>query len=104
MGKALPAAQACLRLLGVERARDLAMVMVAVGLAQNLAALWALATGGIQRGHMALHARQLALAAGAVGREVELVAARLVRDGVIRDVSAEQALREIRAGDREKHT
>jgi len=102
--KAHPAAQACLRLLGVERARDLAMVMAAVGLAQNLAALWALATEGIQRGHMALHARQMALAAGAVGAEVELVAKWLVRSGEIRAAAAEEAVREIRRNPGGNHT
>ncbi len=63
--RAHPQAQVALKILGVESARELAEVMVAVGLAQNLGALRALATEGIQRGHMALHARQVALAAEA---------------------------------------
>ncbi len=94
--KVLPAAQACLRLMGVNSARELAGVMAAVGLAQNLAALWALATEGIQRGHMALHARQVALAAGAVGEEVAAVVDGLVGSGQIRSSQAEKLLREIR--------
>ncbi len=59
-----PLAQAALRILGVRSARELAEVIAAVGLAQNLAAIRALAAEGIQRGHMALHARQIAMSAG----------------------------------------
>jgi len=65
-----PAARAALELMGVRSARELAEVIVSVGLAQNLAALRALATEGIQRGHMGLHARQVAIAAGATGEMV----------------------------------
>jgi hydroxymethylglutaryl-CoA reductase len=56
--RAHPTARAVLQILGVSKARDLAEIIVSVGLAQNLAALRALATEGIQRGHMALHARK----------------------------------------------
>jgi len=77
-----------LKILGVASAAELAGVMAAVGLAQNLAALRALATDGIQRGHMSLHARQVALAAGASGAEVATVAGRMVEEGAI---SAERA-------------
>ncbi len=91
-----PAAQAALRLMGVSTARELAEVLAAVGLAQNLAALRALATEGIQRGHMALHARQVAVAAGAQGDEVERVARRMVAEGNIRLARAEAILRELR--------
>lgn len=79
-----PAARAALELMGVRSARDLAEIIVSVGLAQNLAALRALATEGIQRGHMGLHARQVAIAAGASGDLVERVAQRMVDDGVVR--------------------
>ena len=79
-----PGAQVALRILGVESARELAEVMAAVGLAQNLGALRALSTEGIQRGHMTLHARQVAIAAGATGDQVQAVAARLVRERKIR--------------------
>ena len=68
----------------MESARELAEVMAAVGLAQNLGALRALSTEGIQRGHMTLHARQVAIAAGATGDQVQAVAARLVRERKIR--------------------
>jgi hydroxymethylglutaryl-CoA reductase len=90
-----PVAQTALRILGVRSARELAEVIVAVGLAQNLAALRALATEGIQRGHMRLHARQVAIAAGAKGEAVEKVAARLVEENAIRIDRAEALIREL---------
>jgi hydroxymethylglutaryl-CoA reductase len=93
--KVHPAARAALRLLGVESARELAQVIVAAGLAQNLAALRALATEGIQRGHMALHARQVAMAAGATGGLVARVAERLVQEGTVRLDRAEVLVREM---------
>lgn len=68
-------------LIGAESARTLAAILAAVGLAQNLAALRALAAEGIQRGHMALHARQLALAAGALPEEVDRVVERTIESG-----------------------
>ena len=89
-----PAAQACLRLMGIKSARDLAEVIVSVGLAQNLAALRALATEGIQKGHMSLHARQVAIAAGATGEQIDRLADRLVSDGVVRIDHARAILQE----------
>ncbi len=89
-----PAARAALRLMGVETARDLAEIVVSVGLAQNLAALRALATEGIQRGHMGLHARQVAIAAGAQGEEIERLARQLVVEKMVRVDRAEEILRE----------
>ena len=77
-------ARLSLRLLGVTTAAELAMVIGAAGLGQNLAALRALATEGIQRGHMRLHARQVALAAGATGPLVTRVAEQLVRETCIK--------------------
>jgi len=78
-----PTAKACLKLMGVSSARELAEIVVSVGLAQNLAALRALATEGIQRGHMKLHARQVAIAAGAHGVLIEHVARQLIAEGVM---------------------
>lgn len=78
-----PLAKACLALMGVENARELAQVIAAVGLAQNLAALRALASEGIQRGHMSLHARQIAIAAGAEGEEIDRIAAKMIAQGTI---------------------
>ncbi len=93
-----PTAQVALKILQVETAQQLAEITAAVGLAQNLAALRALATEGIQRGHMALHARQVAIAAGAKRDEIERVAERMIDRGVIRPDQAEAVLAEIRAG------
>lgn len=78
-----PAAQAALRLLKVETATELAQVVASVGLAQNMAALRALATEGIQRGHMALHARNIAITAGATGADIDRVARSIVAAGDI---------------------
>jgi hydroxymethylglutaryl-CoA reductase len=91
-----PTAQVALKILGVQSARELAEITAAVGLAQNLAALRALATEGIQRGHMELHARQVAIAAGAREREIELVAQRMTAEGVIRLDQAETILADMR--------
>jgi hydroxymethylglutaryl-CoA reductase len=91
-----PTVLACRRILGVENASDLAGVMAAVGLAQNTGALRALATEGIQRGHMALHARQVALAAGARGAEVETLAHHLVEARDVKLDAARQLLAELR--------
>jgi len=89
-----PGANACLKLMGVENARELAEIIASVGLAQNLAALRALATEGIQRGHMSLHARQVAAAAGAQGRQVDRLAERLVEEKTIRVDYAREILKE----------
>ncbi len=90
-----PTARAALQIMGVTKARDLAEIIVSVGLAQNLAALRALATEGIQRGHMALHARQVAIAAGATGDEVDRVAAAMIKERAIRGDRARQLLAEL---------
>ncbi len=90
-----PGARAALKILGVETARELAEVLAAVGLAQNLGALRALSTEGIQRGHMTLHARQVAIAAGATGDQVQAVAARLVAERAVRPDRAQEILAEI---------
>jgi hydroxymethylglutaryl-CoA reductase len=87
-----PTARLGLRMTGVKSATELAMVAACVGLASNLAALRALASDGIQRGHMALHARSVAIAAGAHGELVELVAARIVELGDITLEGARRAL------------
>jgi hydroxymethylglutaryl-CoA reductase len=90
-----PGAKVALKILGTQTARELAEVMAAVGLAQNLGALRALSTEGIQRGHMTLHARQLAIAAGATGDLVAAVAARLVAERRIRLDRAQEILAEM---------
>lgn len=90
--RAHPIAQIAMKILDVGSARELSEIMAAVGLAQNLAAIRALATDGIQRGHMALHARQMAVAAGAEGDAVAWVAEALVREGQIRVERARELL------------
>ena len=87
-----PTARVALKILGVESAGELAQVMAAVGLAQNLAAIRALATVGIQEGHMQLHARQVALAAGASDDQVEGVANQLVQEKNVHITRAQEIL------------
>ncbi len=94
--KSHPVAQAAVKLLGVRSAQELAEIIVAVGLAQNTGALRALAAEGIQKGHMSLHARNIAFAAGARGDEIEKVAARLKQEGHVRMDKAERVLAELR--------
>ena len=91
-----PIAKIALKILGVNKAEDLARVMAAVGLVQNYGALKALATTGIQKGHMALHSKNVAMMAGAVGDEVDILAKRLVEIGKIRTDAAEEELAKIR--------
>jgi hydroxymethylglutaryl-CoA reductase len=92
--KVHPAAGAALRLMGVTSAAELAEIIASLGLAQNLAALRALATEGIQRGHMSLHARQVAIAAGAQGELIERLAAQLTTEKTVRIDRAEAILKE----------
>jgi hydroxymethylglutaryl-CoA reductase len=91
-----PGVQAALKILRVGSARELAMVMASVGLAQNLAALRALGSIGIQKGHMALHARCVAVTAGARGDWVEKVANLLVLHGHVKVEKAREILASLR--------
>jgi hydroxymethylglutaryl-CoA reductase len=97
--KVHPAARAALQLMGFGResgpttASELAGIIASVGLAQNLGALRALATEGIQRGHMTLHARQVAAAAGAEGEQITRLAQQLVAEGTVRIDRAEEILK-----------
>ena len=94
--KTHPLAQLALKILDVKSAQELAEIAVAVGLAQNLGALRALATDGIQRGHMALHARNIALAAGAKGDEIDRIAKIMAQEKDVRTDRALALLKEIR--------
>jgi len=87
-----PTAKANLKLMGVESARELGGIIAAVGLAQNLGALRALATEGIQHGHMALHARQIAIAVGAEPSEIDRLTAQLISESDIRASRAQEIL------------
>lgn len=91
-----PTAKVALKILGVQSAEELARIIAAVGLAQNFSALKALATTGIQKGHMALHAQNIAMMAGALGEEIEIVARALVAQGKVRVDLAEAELAKLR--------
>lgn len=91
-----PTAKLALKVLGVQSAEELARIIAAVGLAQNFSAMKALATTGIQKGHMALHAQNIAMMAGAVGEEIERVARVLVAKGTVRIDVAEAELQALR--------
>ena len=92
--KVHPVAKVALKILGVKTAQELGEVMAAVGLAQNLAALRALAHEGIQRGHMSLHARNIAIMAGATGELIDVIAERMVKERKIRMDRAKELLEE----------
>jgi hydroxymethylglutaryl-CoA reductase len=92
-----PAAQIALKILGVQSARQLAEIMVAVGLAQNFAAIRALSTEGIQRGHMRMHARQIAVAAGASGDLIARVVQQMIDEDNIRPERARAIVQEIQS-------
>jgi hydroxymethylglutaryl-CoA reductase len=95
--KVHPAAQAALKLLGVQTADELAGICACAGLASNLAAMRALASEGIQQGHMGLHARQIAMAAGAYGTQIDEVARRMVEERNIKPARAEELVAELHA-------
>ena len=96
--KTHPTARADIKILGVKTAIDLAEVMGAVGLAQNFAALRALASEGIQRGHMKLHAQNVATSAGATGALVDLVARKMIEEKKIRFDRAKELVAELSKG------
>jgi hydroxymethylglutaryl-CoA reductase len=91
-----PGARLALQMMGAQTARELAFAVASVGLASNLAALRALATEGIQRGHMTLHARSVAVTVGAREGEIEQVASSLVAGGTVTVEAAEKALARLR--------
>ncbi|HBP28769.1 MAG: hydroxymethylglutaryl-CoA reductase, degradative [Advenella sp.] len=91
-----PTAKANLQILGVNSASQLARIIAATGLAQNFAALKALATTGIQKGHMALHAQNVAMMAGAVGKQIDQVANALISQGTVRIDVAQKILQDLK--------
>jgi hydroxymethylglutaryl-CoA reductase len=90
-----PVAKLAVKILGIKTARELAEVIVSVGLAQNLAALRALAAEGIQRGHMGLHARNVAISVGATGNLIDKVAAQMVAERKVRMDRAKELLEQL---------
>jgi hydroxymethylglutaryl-CoA reductase len=89
-----PMAKVALKIMAIKSAKELAEVIVSVGLAQNLAALRALAAEGIQRGHMSLHARNVAISAGASGDQIDRVSAQMVAERMVRVDRAKELLAE----------
>jgi hydroxymethylglutaryl-CoA reductase len=97
--KVHPVAQRAVKMLGISTATELAEIIVAVGLAQNVAGLRVLATEGVQRGHMALHARNVAVGAGATtADEIDAVSARMVAEKAVRGDRAAEILLDVRDG------
>lgn len=90
-----PVARVNLKILGVKSAQEFGEVLACVGLAQNLAALKALSTEGLQRGHMSLHAKNIAIQAGATGNLIDTVASRMVQEKIIRVDKAKEILNEL---------
>jgi hydroxymethylglutaryl-CoA reductase len=91
-----PKARLCRKILGITTAKELAEVVASLGLAQNFAALFALSTVGIQKGHMSLHAKNIAVMAGAQGDEIDRLAESLVHDGKIKLDYAKELLEKMR--------
>jgi hydroxymethylglutaryl-CoA reductase len=90
--KTHPTAKVAMKILNVKSGNEFAEVLAAVGLAQNLAALRALVSEGIQRGHMSLHARNIAVQAGATGMMVDLVAEQMIKERKVRVDRAKEIL------------
>jgi hydroxymethylglutaryl-CoA reductase len=87
-----PYVKVALKILNIKKAKELALIMVAVGLAQNFAAIRALADEGIQKGHMRLHARNIAITAGATDEQINIVASRLVQENNVTVKKAEEII------------
>jgi len=94
--KVHPVARASVNILGVKTASELGHVIASVGLAQNLAALRALVSEGIQKGHMALHARNVAATAGARGNQVDVIAEKMVKEKNVKVERAKELLEELK--------
>lgn len=93
--KVHPGFKACQKILGAKSAKEMGEIMAAVGLAQNFAALRALSDEGIQKGHMSLHARNMAIMAGATGDKVDKVANQMVKEGNVRMSRAQELIKEL---------
>ena len=93
--KVHPIGRVCLKILGVQTAGELGEVMAAVGLAQNLAALRALVAEGIQKGHMSLHVRNIAMSIGATGNIIDIIADKMIEEGNVKADRAKELLAEL---------
>ena len=92
----LPKAKLCRKILGIKKAHELAEIVASLGLAQNFAAVFALSTVGIQKGHMSLHAKNIAVMAGAKSKEIDQVAEQMVKEKKVKLYRAKEILAEIR--------
>jgi hydroxymethylglutaryl-CoA reductase len=95
-GNIHPKARLCKKILGIKTAKELSEIVASLGLAQNFAAVFALSTVGIQKGHMSLHAKNIAVMAGASGKKIEIVAEKLVKEGKVKLDRAKEILDELR--------
>jgi hydroxymethylglutaryl-CoA reductase len=91
-----PKAKVCRKILGIKTAKELAEVVASLGLAQNFAAVFALSTVGIQKGHMSLHAKNIAVMAGATGDLIDKVADQLVKEGKVKLDRAKEIIEEFK--------
>jgi hydroxymethylglutaryl-CoA reductase len=96
VGSIHPKAKLCKKILGVTSAKQLSEIIASVGLAQNFAAVYALSTVGIQKGHMSLHAKNIAMMAGAKRNEIDVVAETMIKEGIVRMDKAKEILESIR--------
>ena len=95
-GNIHPKAKLCKKILGITTAKELAEIVVSLGLAQNFAAVFALSTVGIQKGHMSLHAKNIAVMAGAIGDQIDKVAEQMIKEKKIKLDRAKEILGEIK--------
>ena len=95
-GSIHPKAVLCKKILGISTAQELAEIIAAVGLAQNFAAVYALSTVGIQKGHMSLHAKNIAIMAGANESEIDTIAEQMIQEGVVKLDRAKELLEQLR--------
>ncbi len=94
--KVHPLAQLNLKILGIKKASDLARIIASVGLAENFASMRAIATTGIQEGHMKLHAKNIAVQAGAKNEEIDIIAQKMIETKEVNQAKAEEILKEIK--------
>ena len=95
-GNIHPKARLCKKILGIKTAKELGEIVASLGLAQNFAAVFALSTVGIQKGHMSLHAKNIAVMAGATKNEIDKVSDQMIKEGKIKLDRAKEILEEIR--------
>lgn len=95
-GNIHPKARLCKKILGIKTAQELAEIVASLGLAQNFAAVFALSTVGIQKGHMSLHAKNIAVMAGATGYQIDKVAEQIVKEKKIKLDRAKEILEELK--------